>query len=101
MGEGKKTTKCKLCFVSFIVSLVVCFAGFGAIFRITNKVLTGHGLEYYTTFEGFRFNYIGALVMIGAMFLVLLVAPLTHYLDPLSKEEKAFKKKYEIQDNQP
>lgn len=101
MGESKKTTKCKLCIVSFIVSIVVCFAGVGVIYRIVNKVLTGHGLDNYTTFEGFEFNYIGALVMIVIIFLVLLIAPLIHYLDPIIKEEKAFKKKYEIQDNQP
>jgi len=99
MGESKKATKCKLCILSFIVSIVVCFAGVGVISRIVNKVLTGHGLDYYTTFVGFQFNYIGALVMIIIMFLVLLIAPLIHYLDPIIKEEKDFKKKYEIQDN--
>ena len=99
MGESQKTTKCKLCIVSFIVSLIVFFAGIGVITRIVNKVLTGHGLDYYLTFEGFQFNYIGALVMIIIMFIVLLIAPLVHYLDPIIKEEKDFKKKYETQDH--
>jgi hypothetical protein len=41
MGDRKKTTKCKFCIVSF--------AGIGVISRIVNKVLTGHGLDYYAT----------------------------------------------------
>ena len=99
MNEGKKITNCKICMVSFIVSLITGVAGIGVISRIVNKVLTGHGLDYYTSMEGFEFNYIGALIVIIVMVLFLLIAPLIHYLDPIIREEKDFKKKYGIKDN--
>lgn len=47
--------------------LYLLTVGIGTIFRIIRKVLTGHGLDYYKTFEGFQFDYIGALIAIGAM----------------------------------
>lgn len=99
MSESKRKASCKPCIVGFIISLVICLASIAVITRIVNKVVTGHGLDYYITFEGFQFNYLGALILISVMFVLLITIPLIHYFDPLNKEEKDFKKKYDIQDN--
>lgn len=99
MGESKRKANFKSWILGFIISLFICLASIAVINRVVNKVVTGHGLDYYITFEGFQFNYLGALILICVMFVLLITIPLIHHFDPLNKEEKDFKKKYDIQDN--
>ncbi len=99
MSESKRKANFKPWILGFIISLFICLASIAVINRVVNKVVTGHGLDYYITFEGFQFNYLGSLILICLMIVLLITIPLIHHFDPLNKEEKDFKKKYDIQDN--
>lgn len=91
--------KCKLCLLSVIAFIMIALAGIEVALKIIDKVISGYGLEYYRTFEGFEFNYIGALIAIILLALLLLIAPIIYWFDPINKEEKDFKRKYEIKDH--
>ncbi|MFD1122151.1 hypothetical protein ACFQ2T_06525 [Methylophilus flavus] len=77
---------------------MIAIAGIKVFFTIIDKVISGHGFEQFKTFEGFEFNYIGALGVITLMALVLLIAPLFYWFDPMIREEQDFKKKYDVKD---
>lgn len=96
MSKDEKAKKRKVCLASLLVlpfSLLIFAA---EILRVVEKVRTGHGLDYYTTFEGYQFNYTGALVGYIAISLLMILAPLIYWIG--SKEERDFKSKYGISD---
>jgi len=87
-------TKCKPCLVTFIVFGLWLLGSIGFFLRVLDKVLTGHGLDYYTTFWGVQFNYIGALTVFIVGAVLIAISPIIYWLSTL--EERNFKKKYGI-----
>lgn len=73
-----------------------CLGAWDFSLRVLDKVITGHGLDYYTTFGGVQFNYIGALTIfiIGAA--LIAISPIIYWISTM--EERSFKKKYGICD---
>jgi hypothetical protein len=55
--------------MSGLVVLVVV----SGVLHIVQKVLTGHGLDYYFTGQGVRFNYMGALITLAVAAVAVLV----------------------------
>lgn len=96
---AQKRLKCKFCILSVIAFIMIAVAAIKVISIIIDKVISGHGLDHYRNFEGFEFNYIGALITIILLGLLLLIAPIIYWFDPINKEEKDFKRKYEIKDD--
>ena len=70
--------------------------GLGFFLRVLDKVLTGHGLDYYTTFWGVQFNYIGALTVFICGAVLFVISPVIYWFSTM--EERSFKKKYSIHD---
>jgi len=73
---------------------LITFAGIGQILLVIKMVMTGHGLDYFTTMWGYQFNYIGAFVELLVTIVLFIVAPIFYWLG--SKEERSFKRKYDI-----
>jgi hypothetical protein len=96
--KGMNTKRCEFCILSLIVSFLGILGTAGLFLRVLKKVMTGHGLDYYTTFYGIQFSYIGALVTFIVMAIGLVLAPLIYWFDPISREERNFKEKYKISD---
>ena len=69
----KYRPKCKPCVVALVVFGLWGLAGLGWMGEVIRKVLSGQGLQTYRTFWLVEFNYIGALVLILAAVLVVLV----------------------------
>ena len=56
------------------MTFIASFAGLAhLITRAIDKVLSGQGLETYRTFWLVEFNYVGVLVLFGAVILALIV----------------------------
>lgn len=94
MKSESKTNKCKVCILTAIVSLLVFLGGIGFFLRVLDKVLSGHGLDYYTTFWGIQFNYIGALTVFIVVFVLIVLSPFIYWFG--TAEERSFKRKYGI-----
>ncbi|MNC86151.1 hypothetical protein D3C83_17890 [compost metagenome] len=60
--------------VGWLLTFVASFAGLAHLITLAiDKVLSGQGLETYRTFWLVEFNYVGVLVLFGAVILALLV----------------------------
>ena len=97
-SEETKPAKCKFCVVTFIAFALWLLGSLGFFLRVLKKVLTGHGLDYYTTFWGVQFNYVGALTVFIAGAILIAISPIIYWFSTM--EERSFKKKYGIRDKQ-
>jgi len=58
----------------WLLTFVASFGGLAhLITRAIDKVISGEGLETYRTFWLIEFNYVGVLVLFGAVILVLII----------------------------
>jgi ClpX C4-type zinc finger len=64
----------------------------GFILHAIEKVRSGHGLDYYFTGLGVKFNYIGALALLVCIRVALLFGWLLNYW--LSRDERGFKERF-------
>ncbi len=98
MTESGKPPVSKLMIFGFIVMGVAAFSGLGALITLAiQKVSSGHGLDTYRTVWLVEFNYVGLLVMFGAVLVVLLIGggfKLYEYF-----QYRALEKKYGIRDD--
>ena len=78
--------------VGFLLMGIAAFSGFGAmLYKAILMVSSGRGLETYRTFWLVEFNWVGFLVLCGAVvlaFAVALVLRLREYLQWRSLEKK-------------
>ena len=98
MAESGKPHVSKLMIFGFIIMGVASFSGLGALVTLAvQKVISGHGLDTYRTVWLVEFNYVGLLVMLGAVLVVLLVGggfKLHEYF-----QLRALEKKYGVRDS--
>lgn len=94
MNTEAQPNKCKVCFITLIVCFLVFLGSIGFFLRVLDKVISGHGLDYYTTFWGIQFNYIGALTVLIVGFALAVLSPLIYWVG--TAEERSFKRKYGI-----
>jgi len=81
---------------SFIV-LIICGIGgilalVGFVLHAVGEIRSGHGLDYYFTGFGVKFNYIGALVLLICIPVALLLGWTLNYW--LSRDERDFKNRF-------
>ena len=76
------------------VLVITAFASFAI--RVIDKVRSGHGLDYYFTGEGVRFNYVGALILLVIIPIALLIGWGIRYWS--LRGERDFKKRHRIKD---
>jgi hypothetical protein len=88
--------KCNVCTASLIVMVLWLLGGLGFFLRVLDKVVSGNGLDYYTTFWGVRFNYVGALVTFACIAVLFVSLPMIYWYS--TREERSFKKKYGVRD---
>ena len=96
MSAGKKVKDCKVCLVTSLIGVVSLFVAAGHVWYVLDKVLSGHGLDYFTTLWGYTFSYIGALVFYIAFGVFIILSPLIYWFS--TTDERSFKKKYNIDD---
>lgn len=94
--ETKQKKKCRVCTATLIVMVLWLLGGLGFFLRVLDKVVSGHGLDYYTTFWGVQFNYVGALMVFIFGAVLLAISPVIYWYSTM--EERSFKKKYNIHD---
>ena len=96
MESEAKPKKCKVCIVTFIAVVFWLLGSLGFFLRVLKKVLSGHGLDTYTTFWGVQFNYIGSLIVFIVGAALVVISPVIYWLNTM--EERSFKKKYSVRD---
>jgi hypothetical protein len=67
----------------------------GFILRVYQKIVTGHGLETYTTGWGVQMNYIGVLITFILIPVVLIGGWLINYF--ITRDERQLRKQIELQ----
>jgi hypothetical protein len=93
MDEPGKPWMSRWMIVGFIVMGLASFSGLAAlIMRAIEKVRAGEGLATYRTFWLVEFNYIGVLVLLGAILVALCVGGVLRYLE--YREWRNLEKKY-------
>ena len=85
-------------FFSLIVLLVggllIILGGIGFVFRVVEKVQTGHGLDYYFTGWGVQFNYIGVLILLMLIPVILVVGWVIRWWQ--LRDERDFHKRFNL-----
>ena len=71
---------------------LVLLATVSGILHIVLKVVTGHGLDYYFTGQGVRFNYIGALITLVVSAAAVLVGLGIRFFGPKPLKSKKRRK---------
>ena len=98
MTEPGKPHVSKSMIFGFIIMGIAAFSGLGALVTLAvQKVISGHGLDTYRTVWLVEFNYVGLLVMFGAVLVVALIGggfKLHEYF-----QFRALEKKYGIRDD--
>ena len=73
-----------------IIAVVIGIFGFTAF--VINKVITGHGLDYYFTGFGYEFSYLGVLILIMLLpILALIIFIISWFSD---SDQRDFIRKY-------
>ena len=97
MTERRKLHVSKLMIVGFVIMGIASFSGLGALIAdAVQKVMSGRGLDTYRTTWLVEFNYVGLLVLFGAVLVVFLIGwgfKLYEYF-----QLRALKKKYGVRD---
>jgi hypothetical protein len=78
--------------VLMIAGIAVILAVVGFVLHAIERILSGHGLDYYFTGYGVKFNYIGALVLLICIPVALLLGWTLNYW--LSRDERDFKDRF-------
>lgn len=86
--------KYKVCILTTVVMFLWFIGSIGFFMRVLDKVLSGHGLDYYTTFWGVQMNYVGTLVTFLIAFVIIILAPVLYWFS--TAEERSFKEKFGI-----
>lgn len=98
MTEPNKPKVSKWMLFGFFIMVVAAFSGLGALVtRAVQKVSSGHGLDTYRTFWLVEFDYVGLLVLFGAVVVVFLIGggfQLYEYF-----QLRALEKKYGVRDD--
>lgn len=69
----------------------------GLIFFLVGKVQSGSGTEHYLSMAGYKVSYLQALIMFGAIPILMLIGLIVAYF--AHSDERDFKKKYKIKDD--
>ena len=83
-------------FINFIADAMIMVGGLGFLFLLLKKVKSGEGLDHYISMAGYDLSYLQALMMFISMPLVGVLVGIIYYFT--TKDEKDFKKKYNIKD---
>ena len=84
---------------TFSVAMVTMMLGFvGFVAFLIDKVLRGHGLDYYISGMGYKLNYLGVLILVALMPLLVLVVWLVAWYQ--GRDERDFKEKYLNKDDE-
>jgi nitric oxide reductase large subunit len=75
--------------IVIVAGILVVVALIGFILGALEKIRSGHGLDYYFTGFGAKFNYIGAIVLLVCIPIALLVGWGLNYW--LSRDERDFR----------
>ena len=77
----------------FTIGTVLSLLGFaGFVVYLFNKVISGEGLNYYFTGFGYKFSYLGALILVCLVPLIMGSAVVFQWWS--EKDERDFIKKY-------
>ena len=96
MNESKKPFMSRWMIFGFVVMGIVSFGGLAAMIATgINKVRSGKGLDTYRTAWLAEFNYIGMLILFGAIALAFVIAGLLRFLD--YKKSRDFERKYGVE----
>ena len=96
MKNESTVKKCEWCILSYVVWFLTVLGTFGLFLRVLKKVITGRGLDYYTTAWGVQVNYIGVLITFVVIIIFFILAPFIYWFDPIYREERSFKKKFKV-----
>jgi len=94
MRNSKRVKGCRICLAISIIGVVSFFSVAGHFWYVINKVLSGHGLDYFTTMWGYEFSYIGSLIFYVIFAIVMVLSPIIYWLT--TADERSFKIKYHI-----
>ena len=98
MTEPTKPRVSKWMLIGFFIMGIASFAGLGALITgAVQKVISGHGLDTYRTVWLVEFNYIGVLVMFGAVVAVFVVAGVLRLIEYF--QWRALEKKYGVRND--
>jgi len=75
-----------------IVMVIVMFGFVSFVVFLINKVISGHGLDYYISGMGYEFNYLGVLILVFSSPLIGLVVWLISWYR--ERDWRAFKDRY-------
>jgi len=75
MTEPNETRKCRWLCWGLVIAGLAAVAGLSRLISVAiDKVASGHGLDTYRTVWLVEFNYVGLLVLFGAIVVALIVA---------------------------
>jgi nitric oxide reductase large subunit len=70
------------------MSPLVVLAILSGVLHVVQKVISGHGLDYYFTGQGVKFNYVGALMTLAIAGVGLLIGFGIRFWGPETGDEK-------------
>ncbi|MGB7194226.1 MAG: hypothetical protein WBD81_12280 [Collimonas pratensis] len=96
MNKSKKPPMSRWMIFGFVVMGVASLGGFAAMIAIgIDKIRSGEGLDTYRTPWLVEFNYIGMLILFGAIAVAFIIAGLLRFVE--YKKLRDFERKYGIE----
>ena len=96
MKKSKKPFKSRWMIFGFVVTGIASCGGLAAMIATgIDKVRSGKGLDVYRSAWLVEFNYIGMLILFGAIVLAFVIAGLLRFVD--YKRSRDFERKYGIE----
>ena len=93
MNKPKKPHMSRWMILGFVVMGIASFGGLAAMIAIAlDKTRSGKGLDTYRTTWLFEFNYIGMLVLFGAIVMALLIGGYFRFCE--YRKWREFERKY-------
>ena len=96
MNKSKNPFMSRWMIFGFVVMGIASFGGLAAMIAIgIDKVRSGKGLDRYRTLWLVEFNYIGMLILLGAIAVAFVIAGLLRFVE--YKKSRNFERKYGIE----
>jgi hypothetical protein len=96
MNKSKNPFMSRWMIFGFVVMGIASFDGLAAMIAIgIDKVRSGKGLDTYRTLWLVEFNYIGMLILLGAIAVAFVIAGLLRFVE--YKKSRNFERKYGIE----
>jgi len=96
MNKSKNPFMSRWMIFGFVVMGIASFGGLAAMIAIgIDKVRSGKGLDTYRTLWLVEFNYIGMLILLGAIAVAFVIAGLLRFVE--YKKSRDFERKYGIE----